>query len=93
MEFYGIGFDSEYMLFIDEPEESPGIYIIHTDDAILDIGETDNLKNAIETHENTGTWVRQAGKADIYIAFQLDGDKSSRKDKVLYLQAQIKPSA
>lgn len=89
MDYCGISFESEYMLFVDEMEELPGVYVIHTEKTVIDVGESDNLKTAIESHMNTQVWIEKAGKGDIYIAFHLDKDKESRKDLEKFLRSKI----
>lgn len=90
-EFFDIDFDSEYMLFGDEFQEAPGIYIIYTEEKFLDLGSTINFKTAIEEHEHTRDWIKNAEGKEVLIAFHLDHDPESREDKLLYLQGKMQP--
>lgn len=91
VDFYGIDFEAEFLLFGDEFEELPGIYVVYTEKSCLDMGATENLKTAIEEHQNTREWLKLAGKNDIYIAFHLDKDSESREDKIAHLKKKMKP--
>ncbi len=90
-DLFDFDFEVEYMLFVDELENSAGIYVVHTEKEILDAGETEDLKEAIESHPHTKSWIDKAQKGDIYIAFHSDPDPESRKDKLLYIQSKIIP--
>lgn len=90
-DFYGVTFEVEYPLFGYEFEELPGIYIIYTSKDCLEVGFTANLKMCLEEHEHTRDWVRLANELEILVAFHLDEDKESRKDKLVYLKEKMKP--
>lgn len=90
-DFFDIDFDGEYMLFGCEFEESSGIYIVYTQEKFLDLGATTNFKTAIEEHEHTRDWIKNAEGKEVLVAFHLDEDPESREDKLLYLQGRMQP--
>lgn len=90
-DFYGLTFETDYSLFGDEFKELPGVYVVYTERSCLEIGETDNLKLAIETHANTRSWINNSNGETIYVAFHLDSDLESRVDKKLYLTSKMRP--
>lgn len=89
-DFWGISFDQDYTLFIDELEDEAGIYLVYTDKVFLEVGSTRNLKDTIETHPNTHDWLQKVGKAEIFISFHKDSDEESRQDKEAYLKSKFK---
>lgn len=90
-DYFGIFFEAEHLLFGYDFEELPGVYIVYTEKDCLDIGETGNLKISLETHKNTLEWIKQADDEDIFVAFHLDDNQESRKDKELYLRSKMHP--
>lgn len=90
-DFYGVDFEAEYVLFADDFEDLPGIYVVYTEKVCLDIGQTEKLKTAIEAHENTGQWVKVSGGDEIYVAFHFDPDGESRNDLEKHLRLKMHP--
>lgn len=90
-DFHGLTFETDYLLFIDEFEEVPAVYVIYTPKVCLEIGETDNLKEAIETHINTKKWVELSAGQDIYVAIHFEEEPASRVEKQKFLQGKMKP--
>lgn len=91
VDFYGIEFEAEYFLFGDEFSDLPGVYIIYTEKAVLEIGITERLKTTIEEHSNTREWLKLANGDEIFVAFNMDNNPESRADKEVYLKAKMNP--
>ncbi len=91
VDFFGIEFEAEHPLFSSEFEDLPGIYIIYTPGKCLDIGRTERLKTTLEEHQHTKSWLDNAGKKEIYVAFHLDDNAESREDKENYLREKMNP--
>ncbi len=91
--FHGYEFEAELNLLSDleERKDVPAVYVIYTTKKCLDIGETDQLKTTLETHEHTRAWFKQADGEEVYFAFYLDPLESSRKEIVKFLTAEMKP--
>lgn len=89
--FYGYDFEAEYLLFADEFEEIPAVYVIYTPKVCLDVGQTENLKEGIETHGSTKDWVKQSNSDDIYVAFYHEPDRDSRVEIESLLRSKMKP--
>lgn len=91
-DFFGLEFETDFSLFGDNFENLPGVYIIYTPKICLDVGQTSDLKTAIETHPNTRDWIKLSGDEAILVAFHFDDDLESREDKLLYLKTKLKPA-
>lgn len=90
-DFHGYTFEAEFSLFSDEFEEAPGVYIIYTSKACLDMGTTENFKESIETHLNTREWVSLSEGEDIYVAFYYEEDPEVREEIVSHLRNKMHP--
>jgi hypothetical protein len=90
-DFYGFDFEEGFDLLGDEFEDIEAVYVIYTEQGVLEIGETYQLKTTLETHENTRNWVNASPKQQILVAFHPDKSTASRLDKVSYLQEKMNP--
>lgn len=91
-DFYGYEFEADLDLFTSEFEDIPGVYVIYTPKVCLEIGETEDLRNSLETNNNTREWLTKSEGEDILVAFHPDKDKESRKEKESYLCSKMKHS-
>lgn len=90
-DFFGIEFEADYLLFSDEMKSLPGVYIVYTEKACLEIETTEDFKNSVETDGHTRDWLELSKGNDIYIAFHFDKNKESREDKKIYLKSKMQP--
>ncbi len=92
-DFYSIQFAAEFDLLTDTEnfDDTPGIYIIYTSEACLEIVDTEHLRTDVETNTNTKEWLKRANDKTIFVAIHFDDDAASRQEKVRHLTEKMKP--
>lgn len=89
--FFGYDFEGGYLLFGDEFVPEPGVFVVYTDKLCLEVGESGNLREALETHNNTLEWIKVAGSDDIFVAVYLEPDEESRREVKEHLHSKMNP--
>ncbi len=56
----------------------PGIYVIHSPAAVLDVGIAESLVDRISSHDRKPDWLRHARWEDISLAFLHEPNKTNR---------------
>lgn len=70
--------------------EVAGIYLItNSDGTIVDVGETDNLKNRIPSHERRSCWARNNG---INLYFHRENNQEQRLAKEKLFRVKSNPA-
>ncbi len=90
-DFFGYDFEVDYNLFGDQFQEAPGIYIIYTAKACLDIGSTKTLKTSLETHPHTAKWITLAEGEDILVALYFEDNDRQRENITSFLRSRMHP--
>lgn len=79
----GYDFVGPYSITTTSFNSVAGIYLIATSGGnIVDIGETDNLKERIPNHERKDCWNRNSG-VNLWFHFEGDSDQRLIKEKML----------
>jgi len=74
----GYQFEGPYRELITNFKEVAAVYVILDKESnFIDVGETDQLKTRLATHERRDCWKRNCGK-DIYVAAYLESDGEER---------------
>ena len=92
--FYGYEFEADLNFFADleRAQEIPAVYVVYTNKKCLGIGETTELKTALETHADTRDWMKASDREEVYFAFYFDPLESSRKEIVQFLIEKMNPA-
>lgn len=60
-------------------DQEPAVYVILDDDnAMIDVGETDNLKDRLANHERRPCWERNCD-GEIFVAKRAEDDEATRR--------------
>jgi hypothetical protein len=89
--FYGYDFEADFSLLGDEFEEVPGVYVIYNEKDCLEIGETENIKETLETNEHTRNWVKLSQELEIYVAIYPEDNEEARMEVVNHLKEKMLP--
>lgn len=85
----GHDFVGPYPLTVTDFNNVAGIYLITTSDGnVVDVGETDNLKERIPNHERESCWNRNSG---INLWFHFDNNRDQRLLKEKMLRTNFSP--
>ena len=68
-------FEGPYEYTEDLKDES-GVYVVLnlTDDSVIDVGQSDEVRSQVEYHDRKDCWSRYASKGVVYAAFYSDDD-------------------
>jgi hypothetical protein len=93
VDFFGVDFEADNLFFGADLEDLPGVYILYTDKKCLDLGQTSKLASEIDEHLNASSWVKEADREDIFLAFHQEEDREKRLDVVEELRPKLNPVA
>jgi hypothetical protein len=88
---FGIDLESDYSLFCDEFENAGAVFVIYTPKKCLEIGSTDNLKEALEMHEHTKEWLDLSAGNELMVAFYPEEDPIKREEVKEFLIEKMNP--